>query len=83
MAPTTDQRLLPTTAASQSDEFVAITREVQAELGPRIRDFEIVGRPRGLVIRGRTSTYYAKQLVQHLVMRLSRQPILANEIDVS
>ena len=36
----------------------------------------------GLVLYGRTRTYYAKQLAQHEVMGRSRLPIRANSIDV-
>lgn len=51
-------------------------------LGSRIRDLRIVLQQAGLVLRGRTETYYAKQVAQHAVMELSRMPILANEIEV-
>lgn len=43
---------------------------------------QIVAQGLGLVLRGRTCTYYAKQLTQHAVMELTEFPILANEIDV-
>jgi hypothetical protein len=61
-------------------EHIAV--RVQAELGSRLRDFELLPSPDGLVLRGRTTTYYAKQLVQHAVMRLGRVRVLSNEIDV-
>ena len=61
-------------------EYIAL--RVRAELGSRLRDFELVPHSQGIILRGRTNTYYAKQLAQHLVMRISRTQVLANEIDV-
>jgi len=37
----------------------------------------------GLVLRGRSSTYYAKQMAQQVAMEMTGMPILANEIEVS
>jgi hypothetical protein len=34
------------------------------------------------VIRGRTQTYYAKQLAQEAIMELTDLPIIANSIQV-
>ena len=64
-------------------EWEHIALRVRAELGNRLRDFELVPSSGGLILRGRTNTYYAKQLAQHVVMRVSRTRVLANEIDVS
>jgi hypothetical protein len=36
----------------------------------------------GLILRGLTTTYYAKQLAQHAVMEATAIPIVANEIEV-
>ncbi len=55
---------------------------MQGRLGNRIRDLRVVQGPNGLVIQGRTTTYYAKQLAQHAAMELGNQPILANDIEV-
>jgi hypothetical protein len=68
------------TEAIMQWEHVAV--RVQAELGSRLRDFELLPSTDGLVLRGRTNSYYAKQLVQHAVMRLGRVRVLSNEIDV-
>jgi osmotically-inducible protein OsmY len=51
-------------------------------LGNRIRDLRVVLQQAGLVLRGWTETYYAKQVAQHAAMELSGMPILANEIEV-
>lgn len=68
---------------SLTDEFARIVRQVQSELGNRVLDFEVVVEADGLILRGRTTTYHAKQLAQHAVMRLARCRVIANEIDVS
>jgi hypothetical protein len=56
---------------------------MQRRLGNRIRDLRVWRGPDGLVLQGRTTTYYAKQLAQHAVMELDESPILANDIEVS
>jgi hypothetical protein len=49
----------------------------------RVRDLRLVLRDTGLVLRGRTATYYAKQLAQQAVMEATDLPILANAIEVA
>ena len=51
-------------------------------LGNRIRDLRVVRLPNGLVLQGRTGTYHAKQVAQHVAMEVADLPILANEIVV-
>jgi hypothetical protein len=36
----------------------------------------------GVILRGRSSTYYAKQLAQHAVLSVAGRPLIANEIEV-
>jgi hypothetical protein len=47
-----------------------------------VRDFRMTVRDGGLVLYGHTRTYYSKQLVQHGVVKRSRLPIRANNIEV-
>jgi len=47
-----------------------------------ISDLRVLIENQGIVLRGQTTTYYAKQLVQHAVMDVTDLPILANEIEV-
>ena len=56
---------------------------VLSRLGGRVRDFRLVVADNGLILRGRASTFHAKQLAQHAVMKDNGLPILANEIEVS
>ncbi len=52
------------------------------ELIGRVRDFRLVLCEAGLVLQGRASTYYAKQMAQEAVMRATNWPIAANDVDV-
>jgi hypothetical protein len=56
---------------------------IRSRLGGRIQDLHLERTDKGLFVRGRTRTYYAKQLVSHAVMDLMGIPIVANEIEVS
>jgi hypothetical protein len=56
--------------------------QVRNRLGGLVQHFRVLNRANGLVITGRTATYYAKQLAQHAVMEASVLPILANDIEV-
>ena len=55
---------------------------IQRRLGSRVRDLRVVRLPTGLILQGRSNTYYAKQLVTHAAMEFAVEPILANEIEV-
>jgi len=55
---------------------------LQARLGSQVRHLRVVSRNNGIILQGSASTYYAKQLAQHLVMELTTLPVLANEIEV-
>jgi hypothetical protein len=69
----------PTANISMID---ALERQVQDSLGSHVRHFQVLRRDDGLILKGRTRTYYAKQLAQQLVMR-NNQRVLANEIEVT
>jgi len=66
-------------SSSSLDELQA---RVRSQLGGRVQHFQVLNRANGLIITGRTATYYAKQLAQHTVMEASVLPILANNIEV-
>jgi hypothetical protein len=61
------------------DELAA---HVQCRLGSNVRNFRIVAVGDGLVLKGWSRTYYAKQIAQHAVLKATDLPILANEIEV-
>jgi len=56
--------------------------QLQQQLSHRFRGLRVEVETDGLVLRGRVPTYYAKQIAQHIVMRLTDLPILGNEIEV-
>ncbi len=58
-------------------------RAVEARAGRRVRDLRVewVGET-GVVLYGRTDSYHAKQLAQHVVGQVSGRTILANRIEV-
>jgi hypothetical protein len=56
---------------------------VRSRLSRRVQELRVIFHGAGLILRGRTQTYYAKQLAQHAVMEAANLPILANEIAVA
>jgi hypothetical protein len=65
------------------EEIDRLGDRVRHQLSGRLQDFRLELRDRGIVLRGRARTYYAKQLAQHAVMRATDVPILRNEVEVS
>ena len=51
-------------------------------LGNRVRDLRVIVLPDGVILQGRTATYHAKQLAQHVAMEVAEVSIVANEIEV-
>jgi len=73
-----------TQCPAKTQELVErIEASVRHRLGGWILDFKVQIQDRGLVLRGRTRTYYAKQLVQDTAMKVGGLPILANRVEVS
>jgi hypothetical protein len=66
-----------------AETLAQIEEHVRHRLTGLLRDFQLVIRDKGLVLRGQVHTYYAKQLVQHAVMEASSLPIRGNEMEVS
>jgi hypothetical protein len=70
------------TGAAPRETLARIEEHVRYRLAGLLRDFHLVVRDNGLVLRGHAHTYYAKQLAQHAVMEASSLPIRANELEV-
>jgi hypothetical protein len=68
--------------AARTAQIDQLETHVQSVLSDRVRDLRLVFRGEGVVLQGHAHTYYAKQLAQHLVMRGTDLPLLANEIQV-
>jgi hypothetical protein len=71
------------TDTATHETLARIEAHVRCRLTGLLRDFQLVFRDQGLVLRGHVHTYYAKQLAQHAVMEASNLPICANEMEVS
>jgi hypothetical protein len=72
-------QLLADRPAFQEERLEA---QVLRRLGGRIRDLRVLVRHNGVILQGRSSTYHAKQIAQHVAMELTGLPILANDIEV-
>jgi len=59
------------------ETLARIEEHVRYRLTGLLRDFQLVFRDKGLVLRGHVPTYYAKQLAQHAVMQASTLSIRA------
>jgi hypothetical protein len=71
------------TDTATRETLARIEEHVRYRLCGLPRDFQLVFRDEGLVLRGHVHTYHAKQLAQHAVMEASSLPIHANEMEVS
>jgi hypothetical protein len=76
----TTERNIDLTTANGARELEA---RILCRLRRLVREFQLIVADKGLILRGRAHTYYAKQLAQQAVMEATRLPILANEIEVS
>jgi hypothetical protein len=68
--------------APSDDVVTALETDIRGRLVRQVPHFRLVVADGGLILRGRAGTYHVKQLVQHAVMKGTRLPILANEIEV-
>lgn len=55
---------------------------LQRRLNGRVRDLRLLVREQGIILQGQTSTFYAKQMAQHVAVEITGLAILANEIEV-
>lgn len=72
----------PKTGINQ-EQLDRIEQRIKYQLSGRLRGFSLKYGSDGLVLRGRTRTYYAKQLAQHAVMDATDLPIVRNDIEVT
>jgi hypothetical protein len=68
------------TSLAASGLSAQLEEQVARRLGNRVHGFRVLLDGDGLILRGRTRSLHAKQLVQHAVMELTDLPIRANEI---
>jgi hypothetical protein len=65
-----------------SDEIAITAEHLAVHLRGRLRNVSLTVQRGGVIIHGRTRSYYVKQLAQHAVMKRVSLPIAANEIEV-
>lgn len=68
---------------AEAKEIRQLEVEIRKELRGRLAALSIEVRDGGLILRGSSRTFYAKQLAQHAVMKGTRLPILRNAIEVA
>ena len=64
------------------DELAELEARVHSRASGQIRDLRLSLHDDGVVLRGRTRSYHAKQMAQQAILEATRRPIRANEIEV-
>jgi len=73
------------TAVTMSTEGSLVGRivdRIHSRLGNQVRNFGVTVLRAGLILTGRTHTYYGKQIAQHVAMEMTGCAIAANRIEV-
>jgi osmotically-inducible protein OsmY len=78
--------LLVTASGRQAMSSISIPEEkveqIRAMLRGRVRDLRVSPREGAVLLVGKASSYYAKQLAQHHVVKLLGVTVVVNEIEV-
>lgn len=73
-----------TEGLAQADQLIhRVASRLHIRWGGQLRDLSITIRQDGLILQGRISTYYGKQMVQEVARQVSGLAIAANEIEVT
>jgi hypothetical protein len=75
--------VLPETLEEAEELAASIERAVQLETGRSVDDLTVEVSPQGILLKGRCTTYYTKQLAQHAAMSMPGGDRLINSIEVS
>ena len=75
--------VLPETLDEAEKLAASIERAVQRETGRGVADLTVEVGPQGVLLKGRCTTFYTKQLAQHAAMGISGGDRLINGIEVS
>lgn len=75
--------LLPETLEEAEELAISIEQAVQRETGHGVDDLAVEISSQGVLLRGRCTTYYTKQLAQHAAMGMPGGDRLINSIEVS
>jgi len=74
---------LPETLAEAEELAASIEKAVQRETARGVRNLSVEVNRDGVLLRGRCTTYYCKQLAQHAAMGMPGGDRLTNSIEVS
>jgi hypothetical protein len=74
---------VPETIEEAEELAASIERAVQQETGRGVSNLTVEINRDGVLLKGRCSTYYCKQLAQHAAMALPGGERLVNSIEVS
>lgn len=74
---------LPETLEEAEQLAASIERAVQRETGRGVRNLTVEVSREGILLKGRCTTYYCKQLAQHAAMSVRGGDRLTNRIEVS
>ena len=78
-----NKRLLgPSTNHETNASIIELEAHVQGRTGKQLGNFRLIMQNEGLILKGHSLSYYAKQLAQHAVMEVTGIPIVSNEIEV-
>jgi len=66
-----------------TEDLVKLEMNLQKELAGRVSGLRLQNLPTGLVLNGKSRTYYAKQMAQEILMQSTPLRIWANQIEVS
>lgn len=75
--------VLPETLEEAEELANSIEEAVHRETGHAVADLTVEVHPQGILLKGRCSTYYTKQLAQHAAMNIPGGDRLTNCIEVS
>ena len=75
--------VVPETLEEAEELATSIERAVQRETGRGVADLTVEVGPQGILLKGRCTTYYTKQLAQHAAMNIPGGDRLINSIEVS
>jgi len=75
--------VLPETLEEAEELAASIEQAVHRETGRGVDDLTVEVSPQGILLRGRCTTYYTKQLAQHAAMGVPGGDRLINSIEVS
>lgn len=74
--------VFPDTVANHEDLIHRILQRIEHRLPGRIRQLAVYSTGNAIVLSGQCSTYYTKQVAQHVAMGVLEYERLINNIDV-